>query len=127
MEKRPREKLNVYQGLIAEFKKLIELGAIGYGEKLPSCRALAYERGINPNTVEKAYSALEAEGYIRILPKKGAYVDFIDDRERKRLNGIKTQLQILKDAGVTRAELERLADEIYAEDCEEDMERNDRN
>ena len=71
METRSKGKLNVYQSIVAEYKKLMELGAIVYGEKLPSCRALALERGINPNTVEKAYSALEKEGYIRILPKKG--------------------------------------------------------
>lgn len=118
-----REKLNVYQGVFAEYKKLIELGAFAYGEKLPSCRALAYERGINPNTVEKAYSALEAEGYIRILPKKGAYVDFAGDKDRKRLDELKKQLKIFKDAGITRSELELAADEIYAGDREEDMER----
>ena len=33
-------------------------------EKLPSCRALASELGINPNTVERAYSILEKEKYI---------------------------------------------------------------
>lgn len=70
-EIRLKGKLNVYQALVAEFEQLIRVGAIGYGEKLPSCRALATERGINPNTVERAYSELEAEGYIRILPKKG--------------------------------------------------------
>ena len=68
-------KLNVYERLMEEFKRLIDLGALKYGEKLPSCRALATERGINPNTVERAYSELEAEWYIHILPKKGAYVE----------------------------------------------------
>jgi GntR family transcriptional regulator len=37
-------------------------------------RTLAYELGVNPNTVQKAYSILEKEEYIRTLPKKGVYV-----------------------------------------------------
>lgn len=115
METRPKGKLNVYQSIVAEYKKLMELGVIVYGEKLPSCRALALERGINPNTVEKAYSALEAEGYIRILPKKGAYADYADADEKKRLEEVKKQLVLFKASGITRAEIERAADEIYAE------------
>ena len=97
----------------------MELGAIVYGEKLPSCRALALERGINPNTVEKAYSALEKEGYIRILPKKGAYADYADADEKKRLEEVKKQLMLFKTSGVTRAEIERAADEVYAESSSE--------
>ncbi len=119
METRSKGKLNVYQSIVAEYKKLMELGAIVYGEKLPSCRALALERGINPNTVEKAYSALEKEGYIRILPKKGAYADYADADEKKRLEEVKKQLILFKTSGVTRAEIERAADEVYAESSSE--------
>lgn len=119
METRSKGKLNVYQSIVAEYKKLMELGAIVYGEKLPSCRALALERGINPNTVEKAYSALEKEGYIRILPKKGAYADYADADEKKRLEEVKKQLILFKTSGVTRAEIERAADEVYAESSAE--------
>ena len=109
METRSKGKLNVYQSIVAEYKKLMELGAIVYGEKLPSCRALALERGINPNTV----------GYIRILPKKGAYADYADADEKKRLEEVKKQLILFKTSGVTRAEIERAADEVYAESSSE--------
>ena len=52
-------KANVYENLVAELKRLIELGALQYGEKLPSVRTYAVERRVNPNTVAKAYAALE--------------------------------------------------------------------
>lgn len=105
-------KLNVYQGLVEEFRRLIEMGALKNGERLPSCRALATERGINPNTVEKAYSELEASGYIRILLKKGAYVDHGGG---KRAEEIRRQIRLFRAAGATKEEVEFLLEEVYAE------------
>ncbi len=67
-------KNNVYEQIVSEYKKFIELGIIKKDEKMPSCRTLGQELGINPNTVVRAYSVLEEEGYIITLPKKGAYV-----------------------------------------------------
>ena len=67
-------KENVYQQIIKEYKRFIELNIIKKDEKLPSCRTLAIELGINPNTVAKAYNVLEKDGYIKVLPRKGVYV-----------------------------------------------------
>lgn len=116
MDIRLKGKQNVYLNIVAEYKKLIELGAIRRGEKLPSCRALAIELGINPNTVERAYSALEEEGYIRILPKKGAYADYADGGARERQEEIKRQLRVFRDAGVAYSELALLMEEVYGEE-----------
>lgn len=76
------QKQSVFQGIIEEYKKYIEFGAIKKGDKLPSCRALAMERVINPNTVERAYSVLEEEGYIKIVPKQGAYVIYEKGKDK---------------------------------------------
>lgn len=53
---------------------MIDVGALAAGDKLPSVRAYAVERRVNPNTVAKAYAALEEEGYITVRLKKGAFV-----------------------------------------------------
>ncbi len=52
------------------FKSLIEKGAYLEGEPLPSVRNAALDLGVNPNTVQKAYQALESDGLVEILPKK---------------------------------------------------------
>ena len=44
------------------------------GEKLPSVRELAAEAGINPNTVQRAFSELEREGLIYTQRATGKYV-----------------------------------------------------
>lgn len=107
-------KKNVYESVVEEYRKLILLGAFQAGEKLPSVRALATERGINPNTVERAYLALEAEGLIAIVPKKGAYVRVAcaDGLEREG----KETLRRLKDMGITKEKLQEWLTEIYGED-----------
>ena len=60
--------------IVNEYKRFISLGIIKFDEKLPSCRQLASDLGINPNTVQRAYNVLEQDGYINVLPKKGVYV-----------------------------------------------------
>lgn len=72
-------KENVYEQIVNEYKRFITLNIIRYEEKLPSCRGLAVELGVNPNTVARAYSVLENEGYIKVIPKKGVYVSYKQD------------------------------------------------
>ena len=54
------------------------------GEFLPSVRELACSLAINPNTVQKAYSALEAEGITMSVSGKGRIVA-VDSDELKRI------------------------------------------
>lgn len=103
MEKGSR---SVYGSVVDELKRLIEAGVYKSGEKLPSVRALALERGINPNTVQRAYLSLEEEGYVRIYAKKGAFV-VLEEKESGREEEITAILRALKASGVTRETLER--------------------
>lgn len=48
-------------------------GVIREGEKLPSVRAMAGNLAINPNTIQRAYAALEDEGYLVTRPGVGAF------------------------------------------------------
>lgn len=107
------EKKNVYENIVAELKTLIEGGVFKLGEKLPSVRAYAVERRVNPNTVAKAYSVLEEEGYIRVELKKGAYVCYGDGAIEKEMSETKRQIIAFKAAGVTLEELKELLTEVY--------------
>ena len=116
------EKRNVYESIVAELKTLIESGVLKRGEKLPSVRAYAVEKKVNPNTVAKAYAVLEEEGYIRVVLKKGAYVCFGEGKEDKiphkseRTGEVKKQLVAWKTAGVSFATLRQAIAEVYAEE-----------
>ncbi len=52
----------VYAQVVEQVRTLIALRALRPGDKLPSVRELARELLINPNTIVRAYQALEAEG-----------------------------------------------------------------
>lgn len=53
----------------------IESGAFGWGEVLPSSRALAQELGVSRNTVNTAYGALTVEGFLEAIPRVGHVVN----------------------------------------------------
>ena len=57
-----KSKKTISDDIAYQYKSYIELGVLLAGEKLPSVRELAITLGINPNTVEKAYTLLEQEG-----------------------------------------------------------------
>ena len=109
-------KTNIFLEIVEQFKKYIILNIFKTGDKLPSCRNLANELGINPNTVNKAYLELERQGYIKNLPKKGVYVcygeessDNPDDEEL--INVIK---ELYKN-NITKEKLLEIIDKVYKE------------
>lgn len=69
-----RDPRPIYEQVKSEFRRLILSGALPRGEKLPSVRELAGSLAINPNTIQRAYRELEAEGYICSVPGRGSFV-----------------------------------------------------
>ena len=52
----------------------IARGQLEDGEELPSVRGLAEDIGVNMHTVNKAYSILKDDGYLKIDRRKGAFI-----------------------------------------------------
>jgi len=67
-------KTPMYEQLYRFIRNEIENGRLKQDEKLPSKRMLAAHLKISTVTVETAYAQLEAEGYLRTLPRSGYYV-----------------------------------------------------
>ncbi len=83
-----RDARPIYEQVRDGLRRLLVSGAIAPGEKLPSVRALAASLAINPNTIPKAYEALEAEGYVCSVAGKGSFAAEgaqVDGRRRERL------------------------------------------
>ena len=68
-----RDARPIYEQVKDGLRRLMITGAIQEGEKLPSVRAMASSLAINPNTIQRAYEALEAEGYVYSVPGKGSF------------------------------------------------------
>lgn len=69
-----RDPRPIYEQIRTQLQKLILSGVMASGEKLPSVRDLASQLAINPNTIQRAYRELEAEGYILSIAGKGSFV-----------------------------------------------------
>ena len=53
--------------------EIVVTGALAPGEKLPSVRSMAASLAINPNTIQRAYTELESDGFILSIPGKGSF------------------------------------------------------
>lgn len=86
------------------------------GDSLPSVRQMADIIGINMHTVNKAYSVLKQEGFIKLDRRKGAVIALDMDKIRA-IEELRGQLGIILARGicknVSRAEIHDLVDEIY--------------
>lgn len=69
-----RDSRPIYEQIKDNFRQLIISGALPADSKMPSVRELAAGLTINPNTIQRAYRELEAEGYICSVPGRGSFV-----------------------------------------------------
>ena len=108
-------KQDVYLEIAEKYKEYIRLGIIKNGEKLPSVREAATELSVNPNTVARAYSKLEEEGYIKALPKKGAFVTYGEQEEKANEPDKMPVIDAFRDMGISKATLMSWIEEVYGE------------
>ena len=86
------------------------------GDQLPSVRALADTIGINMHTVNKAYTVLRQEGFVKVDRRKGACVS-IDADHLEALRDLEQSLSVVLARAycrhVTREEAHKIVDKIY--------------
>ncbi len=64
----------IYMQLLEEIQMRIASGRYPSGDRLPSVRELACEAGVNPNTMQKAFTELEKKGLIETRRTAGRFV-----------------------------------------------------
>ena len=95
------------------------------GESLPSVRQLAESIGINMHTVNKAYSVLKQEGFIKLDRRRGAVIA-LDVDKLQATRELQEELSVILARGIckniTREEVHDLVDVIYdyyARECKD--------
>ena len=63
-----------YQQIVLQVRQAVRLGALGVGDRLPTVKEVVAQLAINPNTVLKAYRALEHDGLCEGRPGVGTFV-----------------------------------------------------
>ena len=64
------------------------------GDSLPSVRQLADTIGINMHTVNKAYTVLKQEGYVKVDRRRGAVIALDTDRIQA-MEEVRRELKVL--------------------------------
>lgn len=116
-----RDNRPIYQQVKDGLRKLMVTGVLSPGDKLPSVRSLATELAINPNTIARAYTELENEGYCCNVPGKGCFAvraERAKDDERRRAleEKVRELLSELRAMGASEAELITLLKEAEQHD-----------
>ena len=106
-----QSELPIYAQIREQLKEQMLNGRIPEGTALPSIRQLAKETGVSVITTTRAYSELEAEGFIATMQGKGSVVLPTDNkllREQYLLRieeGLSTAIDTAKAMGMSREEL----------------------
>jgi len=113
-----RDRKQLWEQLVDNVRDLILQGELLPDEKLPSVRSLARELGINPNTIQKAYSELERQGVILTLPGRGSVVTSkTDDLMQRQKQKMRDELALMAaraaEIGITRSEFEAMAQSAW--------------
>lgn len=94
----------------------IATGRIREGDSLPSVRQLADNISINMHTVNKAYSVLRQEGFVKLDRRKGAVICLEADKHQV-LEEMKEEIAVVMAKGICkgirREEVHQLVDEMY--------------
>ena len=110
-----QSKLPFYEQIAERFRTLILRGILPADSQMPSVRSLAVDLSINPNTIQKAYTELENEGYIYSVPGRGSFASGEVKADEHRREELKQRIRALaaelRFMGVGKEELASLLEE----------------
>ncbi len=112
----PKDSRPIYEQISEKMRDLIIGGYLKEDEKIPSVRDMAANLAINPNTIQKAYKTLEAEGYIYSRAAKGYFVGITKQSEQRLpllIKDFKECVSELNFLGYEKEELLKIIEENY--------------
>jgi GntR family transcriptional regulator len=117
----PRNPDPLYKQVMDQIKDAIADGVLKPQEKLPSIREMSKELNISEITIKRAYTDLEAEGFIYTRAGMGSFIVNIDKGRLRteKLNEIRQDLKRLlrtaERSGISKEEVVRLLKDMPEE------------
>lgn len=96
----------IYRQLVDQVRRLVAGGQLAAGDELPSVRETAQALALNPMTVSKAYSRLEAAGILERRRGLGMVVAAQHTRAQTKTERVDLLRPILERAAAEAAQLE---------------------
>ncbi|MEO8495568.1 MAG: GntR family transcriptional regulator [Planctomycetota bacterium] len=117
----PTNGVAIYDQIVRQVKFAIADGILRPGQLLPSVRVLSQQLAINPNTINRAFQQLQADGALESLRGRGLVV-----RAEARSACIEARRNLIEDrmrsvlseslhAGLSSAEIKRLVNDLLSE------------
>lgn len=116
----PYSGVPIYEQLILSVSALVATGEAQSDEKLPSVRQLARELGVNPNTVQRAYTELERQGVVKSAAGRGSFIgdanEAINAALTLQLSGVKEVLARARKNGLPKQAVLTLVESVYRQE-----------
>lgn len=116
----------IYAQIVEKLQMQIVSGYYKPGDKLPSVREFAAQAGVNPNTMQKAFSELERSGLIITQRTSGRNVTKDGDMIKKARFGlakesIRNFFEKMKELGYEEKEIVALIEEAVKQEKHESI------
>lgn len=116
-----QDRTPIYEQLVNRFQMLIIKGILAPDSQMPSVRKLATDLSINPNTIQKAYTMLEQQGFIYPVKGRGNFVSSNPERglEKKKqefYDQLRETVLYAKELKIGKTELTEKIEALYKED-----------
>lgn len=120
----------IYWQLAQRIRRQIVRGDLKPGEKLPSVREMAFESGVNPNTVQRTYSELERMEIVETRRGQGTFVtertQILDQlRAQLKEEQIGRFVKDMEEMGYSSEEMIKGLRDYLADDRRKEMDDND--
>ncbi len=105
--------LPIYLQLIDIYKQKFVREELSDGDQLPSVRDVALLYGVNPNTVQKAFSELDRDGFTKSERTTGRFVTLTQERRRALQEEMAKQyledfLEKMRALGIEKKDIHRM-------------------
>ena len=102
--------LPIYTQIVYKYRLAIASGELKPGEKLSAVRDAAFQAGVNPNTMQRAFQELERLGLVYTQRSSGRFVtentEVISDTRQKLAEEImRAFLSSMSELGLSREEI----------------------
>jgi GntR family transcriptional regulator len=97
--------LPIYRQVMDQIRRQIMTQAVGVGDQLPTVRELGARLKVNPMTISKAYSLLEAEGLLERRRGIGLFVGAVKASKQQQVKSDLLQ-EVVEKAAVTAIQLD---------------------
>lgn len=109
----------IYEQIVERFQMLIVRGVLEPDSQMPSVRSLATDLSINPNTIQKAYTILEQQGYIYPVKGRGNFVsggrNLVEQKKENFFQKLRIVIREGIELGVTKEECVGRTAALYEE------------